>query len=293
MALTPPPSPNRTHPLLVRLVDDRLIMAIIFVNSLVLFIRAFPNLEQAYYQPLFALDYICTWVFFLEMLIKLRLYGWRGFWQNGWNRFDGTIVLLSLPALASPLMPMTDMAFVLVLRAGRILRFFRLLRFIPDTERIGRGIVRALRTSVGVILALFLYNFILGLCSHYLFGELSPQFFGDPLIAFYTVFKIFTIEGWYEIPDQIARAGGATIGMGARVYFMFVVLTGGVLGLSLANAIFVDEMAFDNNDEVKVLLREMREIICGGVPSAERLDELQAQISLLQERLDRQDLEGS
>ena len=32
-----------------------------------------------------------------------------------------------------------------------------------------------------------------------------------------------------------------------RFYFMFVVLSGGIFGISIANAVFVDEMTIDNN----------------------------------------------
>ena len=34
-------------------------------------------------------------------------------------------------------------------------------------------------------------------------------------------------------------------------YFIIVVLTGGILGLSLVNSIFVDSMISDNNDELE------------------------------------------
>jgi voltage-gated sodium channel len=35
------------------------------------------------------------------------------------------------------------------------------------------------------------------------------------------------------------------------IYFIFVVLSGGILGLSLVNSIFVDAMVSDNNDELE------------------------------------------
>jgi voltage-gated sodium channel len=34
------------------------------------------------------------------------------------------------------------------------------------------------------------------------------------------------------------------------LYFIFVVVTGGIIGLSLVNSIFVDSMISDNNDEI-------------------------------------------
>lgn len=35
------------------------------------------------------------------------------------------------------------------------------------------------------------------------------------------------------------------------IYFIFIVLSGGILGLSLVNSIFVDAMISDNNEELE------------------------------------------
>jgi voltage-gated sodium channel len=35
------------------------------------------------------------------------------------------------------------------------------------------------------------------------------------------------------------------------LYFIFVVVTGGIIGLSLVNSIFVDSMVSDNNDVIE------------------------------------------
>ena len=37
----------------------------------------------------------------------------------------------------------------------------------------------------------------------------------------------------------------------SRFYFIIVVLLGGIFGMSLANAVFVDEMTSDNNSDVE------------------------------------------
>ena len=41
------------------------------------------------------------------------------------------------------------------------------------------------------------------------------------------------------------------------MYFAFIVLIGGIFGMSLANAIFVDEMTIDNNAKVEEQLDRM------------------------------------
>jgi voltage-gated sodium channel len=51
------------------------------------------------------------------------------------------------------------------------------------------------------------------------------------------------------------------IGM-TRFYFAIVVVLGGIFGMSLANAVFIDEMMMDNNEElekkVDLLTEEIR-----------------------------------
>jgi voltage-gated sodium channel len=62
---------------------------------------------------------------------------------------------------------------------------------------------------------------------------------------------LFSIEGWYEIPDLIALRSGKTIGFLTKFYFIALLLCGGIMGLSLVNSIFVDAMVSDNNDDLQ------------------------------------------
>jgi voltage-gated sodium channel len=114
-----------------------------------------------------------------------------------------------------------------------------------------------------------------------LFGHLAPEYFGNPLSAFYTLFKVFTIEGWYEVPDQLV-ANGLPTGWAflLRAYFIVAVLMGGILGLSLANAVFVDEMTADNNERLEFMVQHLQHDVGRLQQSlldqqSERLDEMQ------------------
>jgi len=114
------------------------------------------------------------------------------------------------------------------------------------------GLVRALKASVFVMLVLVFLNFILALFTCHFFGEMEPDYFGNPGIASYTIFQLFTVEGWNEIPklfeDDIQSSWLMAI---IRFYFVMVVLMGGIFGMSLANAISVDEMTMDNKKELE------------------------------------------
>ncbi|MGD9579734.1 MAG: ion transporter [Vampirovibrionia bacterium] len=243
--------------LLKTIVADKLVMAIILINTIVLFFGAFPGLHKSYYNVLFPIDYLCTVYFLLELVIKVHLLGWKNYWSSGWNKFDFIIVLISAPMLLSPILNTADFAIVLILRVGRIFRFFRIAKFIPNQEHLWNGIKRALAASVGFLITLCIYNFILAIGAAYLFSDIDPERFGDPLISIYTMFKVFTIEGWYEIPDSIALNSTPLMGFVARAYFIFTVLTGGLIGLSIANAVFVDEMIMDNTDSIEERVKNL------------------------------------
>jgi len=208
---------------------------------------------------LFVVDYVCTSYFVLELGIKLRQFGVRGYLSSGWNRFDFTVIVLSLPMLASPWIDLQEFSVFLVLRITRPLRSFRLLRFVPEGARLWSGIKRGLQATVGVALALAMYNFVLSLAACYIFGEASPEYFEDPIISMYSMFKVFTVEGWFDIPDAIAEGASPGLGAFARGYFVFAVTTGGLLGLSMANGVFIDEMAMDNNVELEQNVKELKE----------------------------------
>ena len=137
-------------------------------------------------------------------------------------------------------------------------RILRLITFIPRMTIIMEGLARALKASVFVIITLATLNFVLAIFTCHIFGHISPDHFSDPAISMYSIFKMFTVEGWYEIPDSIAQGftdngyENASVLIGAsRFYFILVVLLGGIFGMSLANAVFVDEMTSDNNNAVE------------------------------------------
>ena len=103
---------------------------------------------------------------------------------------------------------------------------------------------------VYVILGFFVIIAISGLINCCLFRNVAPEYFSTPLDSIYTVFRIFTLEGWYEIPDSIATATTPLIGKISRLYFCLLLCCGGIIGMSFVNSVFVDAMAEDNNDKV-------------------------------------------
>jgi voltage-gated sodium channel len=246
------------------LTAESLVVSIIVLNTAALVVMGYAEHETPWAEVARWVDYGCVCYFSLETLLKVRAEGWRAYWHSRWNRFDFVVVVASSPVLLLPLFDVQGLATLLVLRLSRLFRLFRVLRFIPNREHLFLGIKRALKASVGVFLALIVLNIAISIGATHLFGRYLPEHFGNPLLSSYTIFRVFTVEGWSAIPDAIAANAPPAIGVLARIYFVATVLAGGILGLSLANAVFVDEMTVDNTRDVEAkldeLLREVREL---------------------------------
>jgi voltage-gated sodium channel len=254
-----------------RLVSDRLVMAVIVLNAMALVLHEMALRGSSMRALWFWIDYVCVVFFLIEALIKIRRDGWPLYWANGWNRFDFTVVVVSLPALLGPFFDVSQFAFILILRLGRLFRLFRVLRFIPNLDHLVSGIRRALRASIGVFLALLLINLILAVMGTLLFRDLDPEHFGNPISSGYSIFQVFTVEGWNDIAESLelraaetSSANARLLVAGTRIFFVAAVLIGGILGLSLANAVFVDEMMMDNTEilerKVDSLTEEIRRL---------------------------------
>ena len=229
-------------------------MAVIVLNAIIIYL-----IDSGVASSILSIvDVVCTIFFMIEMTIKLKEFGWRGYWRDGWNRFDGVLVFLSLPSLVTPFLNMSifNFSILFTFRLLRALRLFRLVHIFPDLNKLLVGLRKALRKSGSVLIGFVILIAIFGLINCSLFKEAAPQYFSTPRQAIYTMFRIVTVEGWYEIPDAIASATSPIIGHFSRFYFCILLSIGGILGLSFINSVFVDAMVEDNNDDVKEQLRD-------------------------------------
>jgi voltage-gated sodium channel len=237
---------------------DRPVGVVISLNALVLFLLSFPDLAHQHWLGM--LDALFLFYFMIEAFTKIRLLGWQEYRASGWNRFDFLILILSIPSVVLLFQTQeSNYTFIFVFRIIRVIRFFKFIRFIPNIQELIAGIQRAFKASVFVLLAFFVYSFIISLISCRLFQAYAPNLFGDPVTSFYHIFRVFTIEGWYEIPEEVIRESGM-VGASSfltRFYFIVIVISGGLFGLSIVNAIFVEEMVRDNNDDIVDKILEM------------------------------------
>ena len=204
-----------------------------------------------------------------------------------WNQFDFIITMIALPSLLNFFENSTNVQTNLLLslralrvfRALRISKAARIMRYIPDIEKLIQGLKAALKSCFVVVVGFVVFMLITSILSSTLFGEIAPEYFGNPGQSLYSTFRLFTVEGWFEIPDVIAERSNLGMGVFAKIYFSLFLFSGGIIGVSLINSLFVDAMAEDNNEDVLIKLEEMEKM----------MKDMQEQISQKEEKNEQTD----
>lgn len=249
-------SPGTEKP---RSVFDQVVFLVILVNSVILFLQ-----ESGVATPLVNLiDALCTVFFIVEMIIKVRKGGFKKYWSSNWNKMDFILVVISLPSLIFYIVPsrMVDLSVLLMLRILRVFRISRIVHIFPSFPTTMKGFARALKASMPIFAGFLLLILVVSLFNCAQFKEISPRFFGTPLDSIYSTFRLCTVEGWYEIPDSMSVSLSPAGIIGVRIYFVVILVLGGIIGLSLVNSIFVNAMISNNNNYLEYEVKDLNKKI--------------------------------
>ena len=241
-------------------IDSNIILLLITLNSILIFAQECG----ANYLWVSIIDLILTAIFLSEIIYKNVHYGFKTFWRQPINTMDALLVILSIPSVINFIYPVgiIDLSFLLALRVLRVLRIFRIIRLFPDFEVIVRNFILALKQSSAFLLSFFILIIIFALIDCSMFREIAPEYFSTPFEAIYSTFRMFSVEGWYEIPEAVVSGlEGEFWRHVIRMYFCIQLLFGGIVGMSLINAIFVDAMVSDNNDDLKRDVAEIKAVV--------------------------------
>ena len=253
--------------------NQRFIYAVIVTNLVILFIQE-SGINNVFVN---IADVVCTIIFLFEMISKQVKYGVKGYWTyNHWNKMDGALVIISLPSIVSYLLPvsMLDLSFLLVLRVLRVFRAFRVFHIFPHFGQLVKNLHVALKDSLSVFIGFVVLILVFALISCSFFHEYAPQYFSSPVDSIYSIFRMCTVEGWYEIPDAVASNVAPWVGHFVRIYFCILLVVGGIIGVSIVNSIFVDAMVSDNNDDIKVQLDDIQKELVETKKSLEQMKKI-------------------
>ncbi|XP_045485298.1 voltage-dependent T-type calcium channel subunit alpha-1G isoform X2 [Pieris rapae] len=223
-------------------------------------------------------------IFAVEMILKIISEGPFKYISNGFNVFDGVIVILSAFELTQSVGHEQDLAGssgLSVLRTFRLLRILKLVRFMPNLRRQLFVMLRTMDNVAVFFSLLVLFIFIFSILGMYLFGgkfckfnedngterdctcpeiisnhpkcECDRKHFNNILWATVTVFQVLTQEDW----NVVLFNGMEKTSHWAALYFVALMTFGNYVLFNLLVAILVEGFSSERNERRE---REQREL---------------------------------
>ncbi|XP_023037062.1 uncharacterized protein LOC6652900 isoform X1 [Drosophila willistoni] len=224
-------------------------------------------------------------IFAVEMLLKVVAEGPFRYIANGFNVFDGIIVILSAIEICQQFVGNGTGgggSGLSVLRTFRLLRILKLVRFMPNLRRQLFVMLRTMDNVAVFFSLLVLFIFIFSILGMYLFGgkfckfldesglerectcpeiisrhpqcECDRKHFNNILWATVTVFQILTQEDW----NVVLFNGMEKTSHWAALYFVALMTFGNYVLFNLLVAILVEGFSSERNERRE---REQRELV--------------------------------
>ncbi len=224
--------------------NERLIFILITINIIIIFLHSFNYFHDFYY--LFdIIDVLLTVFFSIEIgyTIFVKHVSFSSYFKNNWNKLDFISLVLSIPSVF--ILFNKDFEILsgfIALRSLRIFKTFRIIEFIPGGKKITKKILFAFKGVTFILFAFTLFTIVVSLITLSLFKNAAPQYFENAFESFFTIFKMFSGYGFSDVVSQIEMNSNQTITVFAKIYFILIVFLGSILGLSLINSVFINEM---------------------------------------------------
>jgi voltage-gated sodium channel len=165
---------------------ERVIMALIVVNAVILGLETNKSLMASYGELLQALDHVILAVFVVEIAARVLVHR-LAFFRDPWSMFDFIVIGIAL-------VPATETFSVL--RSLRVLRVLRLITGVPTLRRVVAGLLAALPGMVSIVFLIGIIYYVFGVMATKLFGDDYPALFGTLADSLFTLFTVMTLEGW-------------------------------------------------------------------------------------------------
>lgn len=204
------------------------ISTVIFVNAVVIGLLTVEDLNADVRAFLRAVDVGCLAFFVVEMGLKLWAYRKR-FFKSPWNCIDLAVIAISL-------LPQFGM-FTTV----RIFRSLRVFRVISGTRHLRMIVVAIVNSLPGIgwtAFLLMLIYYVYAIMGVNLYGLEFPSLFGSIQKAFFTLFRIMTLDDWCsEIAAPIIKAHPMS-----WIYLITFILVSAFVVMNVVVGIFVNSM---------------------------------------------------
>jgi len=266
----------------------------ILIAGIVVGIQTYGERVANWQGLLHNMDILILWIFTIEAILKLIVYG-TDYFKDSWNVFDFVIVVICWAAF---FMPNIDAGVVAVFRLARVLRVFRLVSALPKLRILVDAMLKSIPSMGYVGILLFLLFYIYGVMGVFLFKENDPIRFSDLGTSILTLFQITTMEGWTDIlyanmhgcdhevygldncESPVAQPTAAVI------YFVSFVMFGTMIVLNLFIGVIMNSME-EVQQEQSLEKKAIQEIgafnhMAGSVEDMQhRMEEMQEQLNTI------------
>ena len=184
---------------------DLFIMLAIVANVVVMCMTHSGESEE-WARNLFWANTTFTFIFLAEMVAKNVALGPLEYFMDAWNRFDASVVTLSIVGFAVEMSTDTKASYIAVLRVFRVARVLRLVKRAKGLRTLLQTLLFSLPALFNVGSVLFLFFFIFAVMGMNLFGSVKTQdsltrhanfeVFGSSLLL---LFRSATGETWNGI----------------------------------------------------------------------------------------------
>ena len=210
---------------------ERLLLAVILANAVVLGAETYDSVEREHGALLSTLNDVFLAVFVVEIGIRFAAAGFspRRYFSSGWNVFDFLVVGGAFfPGLREN---------ATLLRVLRLLRIVRAVRLLPDLRVLVVAVGRSLPGVGSLVLLTVLLLFVYGMVGWLIFEDHIPDRFGDIGNAMLTLFVLLSLE---NMPDLLDR--GRELSEWTVLYFLSFALLAAFILFNLFIGIVINSM---------------------------------------------------
>ncbi|MFZ4680052.1 MAG: ion transporter [Flavobacterium sp.] len=248
--------------------NERLIFKLIALNIIIIYLHSF-NCFKPYYLYFDLIDVGLTLFFTIEIGYSIFVIhsSFKSYFKNNWNKLDLISILLSLPSILILFSPNFEiLTGFIALRSLRIFKTLRIIEYIPNGKKISKKLFKAFKGVTFILFAFIVFTTVISLISVSLFKNVAPNYFQNAFDSFYTIFKIFSGDGFSDVVSEIQYNSSPMITGFSKFYFVIIVFSGSILGLSLINSVFINEMSsiaddVEENDKSIDALKKQLDIV--------------------------------
>lgn len=236
---------------------ENLMTLSVLVNTIGMALDSY-DIDPQMQKTLEDMNTIFTWIFIVEMCMKLLARGVKKYTADRMNLLDGAVVSLSIVEIVMASLGggagagnLQAFRTVRVFRTFRVLRVTRILRSLKSMVMIMEVINRSFMDFIWITMLMFVFIFIYTLLGRQIFqgeyelkqGEELPRANYESFqVAFITVFQVLTMENWQQVLFASMRAAGGSMVFKATaaLYYISWIFIGNFILLNLFLAILID-----------------------------------------------------